>query len=139
MRFVLLDCPLRFCNTELIAASRDLQHPKGAQSGGVVTYEPAGHSSTLLPKLKGIRSRVVNAKRTDLSKGVRRKIEKDNFGLFKGLRGSNSPEYNASVEEGRLVRAFFGHTRFATTSKASCEFTCLMLCSLVSPYLLHFG
>jgi hypothetical protein len=94
----------------------------GAQSGGVVTFQPTGSSSSALPKLKGIRSRVVNAKRTDLSKGLRRKIEKDNFGFFsKSLSGSNSKVYNGTVEEGRLVRTFFGHTRFATSSKASCE------------------
>lgn len=78
----------------------------------------------MLPKLKGLRSRVVNAKRTDLSKGVRRKIEKDNFGFFtKSLRGSSSKDYNGTLEEGRLVRAFFGHTRFATSSKASFDGT----------------
>jgi hypothetical protein len=96
----------------------------GAQSGGVVTFEPTGKFGTVLPKLKGIRSRVVNAKRTDLSKGVRRKIEKDNFGfLTKSLRGSNFKVYNGTLEEGRLVRAFFGHTRFATSSKASFDGT----------------
>ena len=96
----------------------------GAQSGGVVTYEPVSNSNGALPKLKGIRSRVVNSKRTDLSKGVRTKVEKDNFGHFsKGLRGSTAAVYNCSVEEGRLVRAFFGHTRFATSSKASFDGT----------------
>lgn len=35
---------------------------RGAQSGGVVTYLPAGHGG-----MKGCRSRVVNKKRTDLS------------------------------------------------------------------------
>jgi hypothetical protein len=75
-------------------------------------------------KLKGTRSRVVNSKRTDLSKGVRRRVEKDNFGYFtKELRHSKATEYNASVEEGRLVRTFFGHTRFATSSKASFDGT----------------
>ena len=101
-----------------------MQISSGAQSGGVVTFEPNGSSGSALPKLKGIRSRVVNAKRTDLSKGVRRKIEKDNCGFFgKELRGSKSTVFNTSVEEGRLVRTFFGHTRFATTSKASFDGT----------------
>lgn len=80
---------------------------RGAQCGGVVTFSEketdAGKTGDR-PHLEGIRSRVVNAKRTDLSKGVRAKIEKDNynFGRLKGFR-----------------RGFFGHTRFATTSKAT--------------------
>lgn len=86
----------------------------------------------------GVRSRVVNAKRTVLSKGVRKKIEVDNCGLLLGsggtkkLKGWNDVEFNAtndttrgsgSVATKRLVRGFFGHTRFATSSKASLDGT----------------
>lgn len=65
---------------------------RGAQSGGVVAY-PADSQ-------KAIRSRVVNAKRTDLSKKVRHKLQRD-------LSSSGD------------VPFFAGHTRFATSSKAT--------------------
>lgn len=101
----------------------------GAQSGGVVTYEPAPSSGNQTPQIKGVRSRVVNSKRTNLSKGVRAKVVVDNssFGSS-NLRGYNSPAFNANstAEYGNrkhLVRGFFGHTRFATTSKASMDGT----------------
>jgi hypothetical protein len=79
---------------------------RGAQCGGVVTYS-AEHSDGTKdrPQLEGIRSRVVNAKRTDLSKRVRAKIEEDNYDKLGRLKG--------------FRRGFFGHTRFATTSKAT--------------------
>jgi hypothetical protein len=48
---------------------------RGAQSGGVITYVPNSSGS-----FKGIRSRVVNKKRTDLSVEVRRKVQRDVFG-----------------------------------------------------------
>ncbi len=80
-----------------------------------------------------MRSRVVNAKRTVLSEGVRKKIEKDYCGLMSGgkLKGWDDVEFNAtqgdssssSVAAKRLVRGFFGHTRFATSSKASMDGT----------------
>lgn len=102
---------------------------RGAQSGGVVTFEPDQYSKngkgcTRLPILHGVRSRVVNAKRTDLSKGVRHKIVKDNCEKLTGnLRGWNKSEYTTDNGGGKLVRAFFGHTRFATSSKASFDGT----------------
>jgi hypothetical protein len=120
----------------------------------VVTFEPdrrqppsssTSHTSAIPPppSLHGIRSRVVNAKRTDLSKGVRRKVMKDNCELFTGnLRGwkrvaaaaattttspatTNDGEDNAisSSRSNGLVKGFFGHTRFATSSKASFDGT----------------
>ena len=103
-----------------------------------MTFEPTHYSSILPshskaspsttnpsspPSLQGMRSRVVNAKRTDLSKGVRRKIEKDNCTPFGNLRGWNKSEYNVNGGGGKLTRAFFGHTRFATSSKATFEGT----------------
>ena len=111
----------------------------GAQSGGVVTFEPTHYrrsksnttqstssttSSTMAPSLRGIRTRVVNAKRTDLSKRLRRKLVKDNGTLLGNLRGWNKSEYiNVNQGGGRLIRGFFGHTRFATSSKASLDGT----------------
>jgi hypothetical protein len=105
---------------------------EGAQSGGVVTFEPDHYSarkkrkpsSSLPPPLHGVRSRVVNAKRTDLSKGVRNKVAKDNCERLSGnLRGWDKLEYNINNGGGQLVRGFFGHTRFATSSKASFDGT----------------
>ncbi|KAL7540954.1 hypothetical protein ACHAXR_010517, partial [Thalassiosira sp. AJA248-18] len=103
---------------------------RGAQSGGVVTFEPTKYSvgksasATAPPSFRGVRSRVVNAKRTDLSKGIRRKVAKDNTENMSGnLRGYNSSIYNTNREAGRLVKGFFGHTRFATSSISSFEGT----------------
>jgi hypothetical protein len=105
---------------------------EGAQSGGVVTFEPDYYSaknkrkpsSFLPPPLHGVRSRVVNAKRTDLSKGVRNKVAKDNCERLSGnLRGWDKLEYNINNGGGQLVRGFYGHTRFATSSKASFDGT----------------
>lgn len=73
---------------------------RGAQSGGVVTFQPTSSGS-----MKGIRSRVVNKKRTDLSKEVRKKITRD-----------------VSMRKGSIP-FFSGHTRFATSSKATFEGT----------------
>lgn len=101
----------------------------GAQSGGVVTYEPAktgqAFHESQVPIMRGKRSRVVNGKRTILSQGVRRKIEKDNCSsLGTNLSGWNLDEFNDPNGTGkRLVRGFFGHTRFATSSIASMDGT----------------
>ena len=91
---------------------------RGAQSGGVVTFEPDHYSkkhpssSSTPPPLHGVRSRVVNAKRSDLSKRVRHKVVKDNTERLTGnLRGYNKSEYNINNGGGKLVRGFFGHTR----------------------------
>lgn len=73
---------------------------RGAQSGGVITFQPNGRGS-----LKGIRSRVVNKKRTDLSKEVRKKIQRD-----------------VSFRHGS-VPFLAGHTRFATSSKSTLDGT----------------
>ena len=86
---------------------------RGAQSGGVVTYASGGSiglgrsGEQEHPQLKGIRSRVVNGKRTDLSELVRQKVE--------GNDGAGRPE--------GFTRAYSGHTRFATTSKATFDGT----------------
>jgi hypothetical protein len=51
----------------------------GAQSGGVVTFQPLKNS------LRGMRSRVVNKKRTDLSVLVRKEVERDDTFRFATL------------------------------------------------------
>jgi hypothetical protein len=78
---------------------------RGAQSGGIVTYVPQGKGT------RGIRSRVVNGKRTDLSALLTSKLWKDQIGasLRFGL--------------GKKSRFYGGHTRFATSSKASFDGT----------------
>lgn len=78
---------------------------RGAQSGGVVAWNVQGDSG----KATGIRSRVVNGKRTDLSKGIRKKILRDSFS-----RGG-------AIQPG--IQTFLGHTRFATSSKATLDGT----------------
>jgi hypothetical protein len=83
---------------------------RGAQSGGVVTYASGGGGGGGRggnPQLRGIRSRVVNGKRTDLSELVRQKVER-NDGAWRPTG---------------FTRAYSGHTRFATTSKASFDGT----------------
>lgn len=85
---------------------------RGAQCGGVLTYEENVSSSRgNMPQLNGHRSRVVNGKRTDLSKGIRRKVEKDACNPITG----KLHRYNDTS----FVKGFFGHTRFATTSKVT--------------------
>jgi len=108
---------------------------RGAQSGGVITYEPIKPPSFTahpIPIIRGVRSRVVNAKRTNLANGIRTKIDKDNCSTLssvvgqknKKLKGWNSIDYNpTSTDQCRMVRSFFGHTRFATSSKASFDGT----------------
>lgn len=84
---------------------------RGAQSGGVITFRPSSSSSTQgRPILKGIRSRVVNQKRTDLSVEVRKIIKREVF-----RRGKMFPK--------DFVPVLSGHTRFATSSKATLEGT----------------
>ena len=75
---------------------------RGAQSGGVITYVKQGQNS-----FRGIRSRVVNGKRTNLSELVVSKLASD-------LRFVSLPD---------APRIFAGHTRFATTSKATFDGT----------------
>ena len=74
---------------------------RGAQSGGVITYVKDRHG------VRGIRSRVVNGKRTDLSELTVAKLKSD--------------QSMAPLIDG--PRIYAGHTRFATTSKATFDGT----------------
>jgi hypothetical protein len=77
---------------------------RGAQAGGVITFEPQKGGL-----MKGVRSRVVNRKRTDLSEGIIRLVRKDNQSNFKKCA-------NTTTAPDALT--FAGHTRFATSSIA---------------------
>jgi hypothetical protein len=88
---------------------------RGAQSGGVITFRPSTTSGTsnknnARPKLKGIRSRVVNQKRTDLSVEVRKIVRRE---IFQSSRAFPKD----------FIPVLSGHTRFATSSKATLEGT----------------
>lgn len=84
---------------------------RGAQSGGVITFLPTGPSDgNCRPNMKGIRSRVVNQKRTDLSVQVRKIVQREVF------------RFNRSLPE-EFVPVLSGHTRFATSSKATLDGT----------------
>ena len=82
--------------------------PRGAQSGGVVSFTDGGGGggAVTLKSLRGVRVRVVNGKRTDLSKLVRAKLQR----AVAGLR--RSPTFHPF---------FAGHTRFATSSKSTLD------------------
>jgi len=79
---------------------------RGAQAGGVITYVKGSGGS-----LKGVRSRVVNGKRTNLSTLIANKVSSNDSkaGLFDG-----------HIDSPRL---YAGHTRFATTSKVTLDGT----------------
>ena len=83
---------------------------RGAQSGGVITFRPTSSSDKTRMSLKGIRSRVVNKKRTDLSVEVRRIVQRQVFRSSKTFPKDFTPVLS-------------GHTRFATSSKATMEGT----------------
>jgi hypothetical protein len=93
---------------------------RGAQSGGVVTFQHTydHHKKNRKHKIvssKGIRSRCVNLKRTDLSHLVRNKVKQD---VFPWWRFWNTNPFPAGS-----VTVLSGHTRFATSSKASMDGT----------------
>eukprot|EP00957_Ditylum_brightwellii_P186265 14180329-Ditylum_brightwellii.AAC.1 len=97
---------------------------RGAQSGGIVTYLQSS-----LPKkshqLIATRSRVVNRKRSDLSKLLRNKVQRDVFpsSPLLGLLPISNGFKVINPTKDDLTHAFMGHTRFATSSKASFEGT----------------
>lgn len=92
---------------------------RGAQSGGVVTFQDreksekdgTGHATH---NMTGIRTRVVKSKRGDLSKILRSKLEQRSIVPF--VRGVGEKVLNR-------VKFYAGHTRFATTSKATFDGT----------------
>lgn len=93
---------------------------RGAQSGGIVTFrckETKGDTTDGHPTfdMHGSRTRVVKSKRGDLSKMLRAKMKNWSF-----PSPNKNPNYLDTIRE----RVFFaGHTRFATTSKATFDGT----------------
>ena len=85
---------------------------RGAQSGGVITYCRSKRLPAKGHPMVGVHSRVVNKKRTDLSKLIRSKVKGD---VFDSLS-------NSFPSDG-FVPFFSGHTRFATSSKATFDGT----------------
>ena len=85
---------------------------RGAQSAGIATYLRTASAANTRERLGflsrlGVRSRVVNGKRTDLSALVMRRLAWDlrRAAAFHGVRDA--------IE---APQVFQGHTRFATTS-----------------------
>jgi hypothetical protein len=88
---------------DLLVKMIEVTMMRGAQSGGVITW-----AKNRKDEYYGIRSRTVNGKRTDLSKRLREQVEYDAFS-------------NGKIRTG--IQGFFGHTRFATSSKATFDGT----------------
>ena len=102
---------------DLIEKMVNVTQIRGAQSGGVVTFSNSKNSENHL-QLTGIRSRVLNRKRSDLSTMLRKKVQADVFPNFISRLFRKSA--NGSDDS---VHSFVGHTRFATSSKASFDGT----------------
>ena len=85
---------------------------RGAQSGGVITYCRSKRLPAKANPMVGVRTRVVNKKRTDLSKLIRAKVKGD---VYDSL--------SHSFPSDGFVPFFSGHTRFATSSKATFDGT----------------
>ena len=98
---------------ELLEKMVNVTQMRGAQSGGLVTFLTSKKSQNQY-QLTGLRSRVVNKKRTDLSKELRKKVQADIFSNFISRLLCNS-----TIHSKDFVHSFVGHTRFATSSKAS--------------------
>ena len=121
------------CTTALSVLEKLVQVTmmRGAQSGGVVCFHPKKNyhknckhetrasmaGDVRFPALQGIRSRIVNHKRTDLSVLLRSKVSHDNHMLR--LHRPTQP----LLFPKDFVPVFSGHTRFATSSKASLQDT----------------
>merc|ERR1712091_312232 len=79
---------------------------RGAQSGGTVTFCRDGRGGA-----RGVRSRVVNGKRSDLARGIHARLTKDEAAAARRRGLMQGPRFYA------------GHARFATTSKATLDGT----------------
>jgi hypothetical protein len=92
---------------------------RGAQSGGCLIYHPTDEETNATSSIKtlcskAVRSRVVNKKRTDLSKLVRNQVEKD----LRKMTTAGNVDTNTFVP-----RMLVGHTRFATSSLSTLDGT----------------
>ena len=102
---LLLDLANKQLVPEVLKRMVEITMARGAQCGGVVSYVPVSSSSKGEEddQRVGVRSRVVNGKRTDLSELLLAKFRRDH--AFRPA--PNSPYF---VQ---------GHTRFATSSKVT--------------------
>ena len=82
------------------------------------TQDPADHG---LVQLRGIRTRIVNQKRSDLSVLLRQTMARDNhFTTTTATTTCCSPNHHQKLLfPPSFVPVLFGHTRFATSSKAT--------------------
>jgi len=90
---------------ELLEKMIEVTMVRGAQSGGVLVWN-SSHDKT--NSNQAILTRVVAGKRTDLSKDLRKRVQQ----LLPSVDSNIAP-----------IQAFMGHTRFATSSKATLEGT----------------
>ena len=110
---LLLDAAWGASDSALLILQRmaEVTMMRGAQAGGVVSFVRAGFQADA--ELEGVRSRVVNSKRGDLSERIVARVRRRERNIL-GFRSSHL------IDHGRI---YAGHTRFATTSKATLDGT----------------
>lgn len=86
---------------------------RGAQSGGVVTFDEK-NSGNSIKDMVGSRTRVVKSKRGDLSVLLRKNLSS---GIANTARNIHSIEKSAGTSQ-YIPKFYAGHTRFATSSVA---------------------
>ena len=91
---------------DLLQKMIEITMMRGAQSGGVVAWKAINNKNQPATSYESIRCRVVAGKRTDLAKDLRTLVQR------KVVRGRSM-----------TTRTLFGHTRFATASKATFQGT----------------
>jgi hypothetical protein len=89
---------------DLLEKMIEITMMRGAQTGGVITWTSSSRRAASTKDITPIRVRVVNGKRTDLSEQLRKDLNK---------KICSSKRINPSI------RCLMGHTRFATSSKAT--------------------
>ena len=110
---LLLDAAWGASDSALLILQRmaEVTMMRGAQAGGVVSFVRSGFNTDA--ELEGVRSRVVNSKRGDLSERIVARVRRREHNML-GYRSSHL------IDHGRI---YAGHTRFATTSKATLDGT----------------
>lgn len=109
---------------------------RGAQSGGVLTFAPSRTRPSGSDPLVAFRSRVVNRKRSDLSHLLRTRVARDVFSTMSSAILSRPTACKTMKSGGGVnsagglgrndtisVQTYSGHTRFATSSKATLDGT----------------
>ncbi|KAL7566060.1 hypothetical protein ACA910_009847 [Epithemia clementina (nom. ined.)] len=100
----------------------DESHKSGSSDTNTNTCKGSPGPAAALPQLRGIRSRIVNQKRTDLSVLLRQKVARQNN--FSTSNSTCSCIFQGNNKASGLfpkdfVPVLIGHTRFATSSKAT--------------------